>query len=423
MIYIWFEGGSSNKGKVDLDEIKGQIYTDMLRFVVGGAIWNKSKSIKGKALGNIFTLPEQIRGFPDIMEAKYKNYAHNVGDAQQIFLKELEQLKTLSLREALIENNSFNNLDTYVYESGLTYKPDPNRKEKGSYIPFPDITLGETGNKLKEFKQQTYRSVKDKNISNKLGSDKYEQPLAEFIKPIKGNIIDNYEILGDDEAIKFSINMEYNETKADNEDELEQLNVDEFEYKEMNTEFQIEGEISFIIPDIVKWESENKLETQLGELIYENFKTNEVYKNGILSPIYVTSFNITGGINVAYKPSTKHIEAEKDETKQEKLRNKYEKDFINKVHILKYTGEGTTTSKVIMDEKYSRENLPPRGFNVKPKGFKEDDDREEGHSGFPVASVPKGQKRRNTVKTHRDRLITKIKGNIRHLNNAIESLT
>ena len=137
------------------------------------------------------------------------------------------------------------------------------------------------------------------------------------------------------------------------------------------------------------------------------------YKNEILSPKYVTSFEITGSIDDDFSGISELIishvnkteEKPEEETEKEKKKKvKYEK-LLSKTHILRYKGEGLTTFVLVEEKSYVG-----RAFNVAP-------------AGIDVPTVARGTKANNTILTHRDKLFSKIRGNLHHLEQAIESLT
>tara|TARA_R110000751_G_scaffold8148_1_gene32811 strand:+ start:2824 stop:4074 length:1251 start_codon:yes stop_codon:yes gene_type:complete len=416
MIYIWFP---SRNGSVNITDIKSQIYEDMLRFVVGSALGNKERVVNGKPLGDIFKLPEDIRRFPDEVDDEYRD---NAGEAKAIFLTELEQLKNQSLRDVLIEMGygSFSRLDTYVKYTKATSDGGSAGKwtyggEKGYFIPFPDITLEPTKDEEDAFLMRT-TSAKQINATSKVSSDRYEQSLEEFVKPITGNIISEFSAT---DGLKLEITMKYTETKLDNKEELSKLGNTTPQYEERKDKFPISGNIRFTTEQFIDWQGvdlispSNDLENNLRRLIYESLQTTERYKNEILSPKYVTSFEITGSIDDDFSGISELIishvnkteEKPEEETEKEKKKKvKYEK-LLSKTHILRYKGEGLTTFVLVEEKSYVG-----RAFNVAP-------------AGIDVPTVARGTKANNTILTHRDKLFSKIRGNLHHLEQAIESLT
>tara|TARA_R110000824_G_scaffold232239_2_gene420200 strand:+ start:894 stop:2024 length:1131 start_codon:yes stop_codon:yes gene_type:complete len=376
MIYLWFP---ISNGSIDLSDNEGIIYTDMLRFVVGSIWGSKTKVINGKALGNVIKLPEIIRGFPDKVDVKYE---HNVGEAKQVFVNQLTQLKETSLKKAL---------------------KDMKYTQWDRIGNFEDIKLDEIGDKLREFKMQPWGTASQKHTTKNVMADKYEQPLEEFLKPIKGDVVSNYNIT--ENVIRFDINMVYNETKKDNLDELKELGFNKPEYEEMDITFDLEDNIRFTAQEILEWNNEETLDYNIRELIYESFKTNAEYKNGILNPLYVTSFTITSSVEINILTGG---------GKEAKKR-----------HTLLYSGKGNTTSRVI---------IKPTGGGFAPRaGTTASSGSDPSPSQLSLPDVESGKTKlgdtvnvqltKNTIKTHRVELIEKIQGNIDKLERAIGSLT
>lgn len=376
MIYLWFP---ISNGSIDLSDNEGLIYTDMLRFVVGSIWGSKTLSINGKALGNVIKLPEIIRSFPDKVDVKYE---HNVNDAKVTFVNQLTQLKETSLTKALTD---------------MKYT-QWNRIGK-----FEDIKLDEIGDKLREFKMQPWGTASEKHTTKNVMADKYEQPLEEFLKPIDGNVVSDYNIT--ENVIRFDINMVYKETKKDNADELKELGFNKPEYEEMDVQFPLEGKIQFTAQEILEWDKENTLDYNIRGLIYDSFKTTAEYKNGILNPLYVTSFTITSSVEINI------LTAAGKESK--------------KRHTLLYSGKGNTTSRVII--KPTGGGFAPRAGTAVSSGSDPSPSRldlpEVESKKTKLGDTVNVQLTKNTIKTHRVELIEKIQGNIDKLERAIGSLT
>jgi len=360
--YIWFP---ASKGSIDLSDNEGTIYTDMMRYVVGSVWGGKDTRINRRNLGDVINLPEEIRDFPNKVD---ENYEDNVNEAKQIFLNQLTQIKETSLKKALKDME---------YTKG---------QRLGNY---EDIILNEMGDKLREFKMQPIGTSETRRSAKKIMDDTYIQSFEEFLTPIDGDIINNFTDNPKELTISFDINMNYNETKQDNEDELKALGVNQPEYEKMNNNFNLEGKIKFKPMDILQGRQNKTLDHDIKKLIYESIKSDS-NNHAILNPKYVTSFLLTSNAEINYLTKGGK-EAKKDIT-------------------LFYNIKGKTTSKVI-NIPISSESFEPRAFTRKPIG------------DLPVPSVPETQASQNIILTYRVDLIEKIQANIKKLESAIRSLT
>ena len=376
--YIWFPISS---GSIDIDSPISQekIYDDMMRFAVASVWGNKQTVIDGKPLGEVIRLDTIIRSFTKDKSLIDNNYQENVEQAKTVFLEQLTKLKESNLKEAL-------------------KKMEYNRENLGD---FDDIDLDEKGAALDEFKMKPSK-ITGKEV--KMMAEKYEQSLEEFKQPDHNLTISNFNVSqeGAAQQLSFDFKLEYNELPEDNEDEIKDLDFGNFKYKEaFDIDWDIEGRGSIspfsLMDKLTKTSQLNKrkereLKNDILEIIYNNLRTENKLKSGILSPRYVTPFTIEGN----YEGATFTKTGKKFKTSDEEYTGK---------GVLKYKGKGNTTHELHISEGFI-----PRGWLQTPS-----------HTDQPSTLTHQASK--NIIKTYREDLIEEIQGNLKRLGRAIRSLS
>ena len=137
---------------------------------------------------------------------------------------------------------------------------------------------------------------------------------------------------------------------------------------------------------------EKELKNDILEIIYNNLRTENKLKSGILSPRYVTPFTIEGN----YEGATFTKTGKKFKTSDEEYTGK---------GVLKYKGKGNTTHELHISEGFI-----PRGWLQTPS-----------HTDQPSTLTQQASK--NIIKTYREDLIEEIQGNLKRLGRAIRSLS
>jgi len=294
-LYPWFppEEEAKNLSSLPMQEI---IYYDMLRYVVGGAFGGKATQVKNRPLGDVINLDYIIElELPEIAESE--NYSHNADKAKQIFLVGLEKIKKASLYDSLI-----------AMEYG----------EVGMSIlgKFEDITLGQSGNKLSEFKMIEFESTDD---TMQILSNRYEESLEEFLSVDYQLDIINFQHSVDEfkpktrseNNVSFDFTLEYNETVDDNTEKLTELGLDSPKFEPKGSTSNMEDSLEVDAARILLLNNQDNLKEFIMKEIYDNIKKerkSREYKNVILNPRYVTTMSIKGKyfgimINVPLKTS------------------------------------------------------------------------------------------------------------------------